>query len=75
MKRLFSTLPFIFFSVVALAQSGAWQQRVNYKMEVDMNVNTNRFTGTQRLDYWNNSPDTLRRVFFIFTLMPFVRKV
>lgn len=64
MKRLFSTLPFIFFSVVALAQSAAWQQRVNYKMEVDMNVNTNRFTGTQRLDYWNNSPDTLRRVFF-----------
>lgn len=64
MKRLFSTLPFIFFSVVALAQSGSWQQRVNYKMEVDMNVNTNRFTGTQRLDYWNNSPDTLRRVFF-----------
>lgn len=52
------------YTFFAVAQTGAWQQRVNYKMEVDMNVNTNRFTGTQRLDYWNNSPDTLRRVFF-----------
>ena len=64
MIRLLITLGFMGYSFIAMAQTGAWQQRVNYKMEVDMNVNTNRFTGTQRLDYWNNSPDTLRRVFF-----------
>ncbi|MBM3412795.1 MAG: M1 family metallopeptidase [Bacteroidetes bacterium] len=51
-------------SCFAFAQTADWQQRVNYKMEVDMNVNTNRFTGTQQLSYWNNSPDTLQRVFF-----------
>lgn len=46
------------------AQSTYWQQRVAYVMEVAMNVQTNRFTGTEKLEYWNNSPDTLSRVFF-----------
>jgi hypothetical protein len=29
-----------------------------------MNVNTNQFTGIEKIDYWNNSPDTLNRIFF-----------
>jgi hypothetical protein len=29
-----------------------------------MNVETNRFTGKQKLEYWNNSPDTLKKVFY-----------
>ena len=33
-------------------------------MDIDMNVQTNRFTGKQKLEYWNNSPDTLTRVFY-----------
>jgi len=33
-------------------------------MNIDMNVQTNRFSGKQKLDYWNNSPDTLSRVFY-----------
>jgi hypothetical protein len=33
-------------------------------MMVDMNVTTNRFTGTQKLEYTNNSPDKLDRVFY-----------
>ena len=33
-------------------------------MNIDMNVMTNRFTGKQKLEYWNNSPDTLTRVFY-----------
>jgi hypothetical protein len=33
-------------------------------MTIDMNAQTNRFTGKQKLDYWNNSPDTLTRVFY-----------
>jgi len=46
------------------AQPDRWQQRVKYDMDVDMNVNTNRLTGRQKLEYWNNSPDTLHRVFY-----------
>ena len=41
-----------------------WQQRVKYAMDIDMNVETNRFTGKQKLEYWNNSPDTLTKVFY-----------
>ncbi len=41
-----------------------WQQHVDYKMEVSMDVKTYRYTGTQELVYTNNSPDTLKRVFY-----------
>jgi len=33
-------------------------------MTIDMDVNTNRFTGRQKLEYTNNSPDVLNRVFY-----------
>jgi hypothetical protein len=49
---------------IACAQSGYWQQRVKYVMDIDMNVATNRFLGKQQLAYTNNSPDTLRKVFY-----------
>ena len=44
--------------------SDRWQQRVKYTMNVSMDVQTNRFTGSQTLVYTNNSPDTLFRVFY-----------
>jgi len=46
------------------AQPDRWQQHVKYTMEVNMDVSTNRFSGTQKLEYTNNSPDTLNRVFY-----------
>ncbi len=52
------------FSLNAQNASDYWQQRVEYEMEIDMNVTTNRFTGDQKLTYYNNSPDTLNRVFY-----------
>lgn len=45
-------------------KQGYWQQAVEYEMEIDMNVETNQFDGTQTLTYHNNSPDTLDRVFY-----------
>ncbi|MBC7873305.1 MAG: M1 family metallopeptidase [Ferruginibacter sp.] len=53
------SLPFL-----SNAQPGRWQQRVKYTMNIDMNVQTNQFTGKQKLEYWNNSPDTLNKVFY-----------
>ncbi len=41
-----------------------WQQKVDYTMSVKMDVKTFRFEGTQQLIYKNNSPDTLRQVFY-----------
>ncbi len=46
------------------AQADRWQQRAEYTMSVDMDVSTHRFAGTQKLIYYNNSPDTLTRVFY-----------
>lgn len=43
---------------------GYWQQHVDYKMEVNMDVKTYQYKGKQTLVYTNNSPDTLKRVFF-----------
>ena len=60
---LFFILIFCFSSVL-FAQPDRWQQRVKYNMNVDVDVNTNRFTGIQKLEYTNNSPDKLNRVFF-----------
>ena len=41
-----------------------WQQAVKYNMNIDMDVNTNRFTGKQKLEYSNNSPVALKKVFY-----------
>ncbi len=65
MKLLLLVLLSIFsFPFFSLAQSTYWQQKVDYKMEVRLDVKTNRLTGKQHLTYWNNSPDTLHKVFF-----------
>ena len=60
---LFSALLFQLSSAI-YAQSDRWQQRVKYTMSINMNVQTNQFTGKQKLEYTNNSPDTLTRVFY-----------
>jgi hypothetical protein len=48
----------------AAQSSDRWQQHVKYTMDVDMDATTNRFTGKQKLEYTNNSPDTLSKVFY-----------
>ncbi|WP_293891914.1 M1 family metallopeptidase [Flavobacterium sp.] len=59
-------LGFTLLSITSVsAQSkGYWQQKVDYKMEVSMDVKTYRYTGKQKLVYTNNSSDTLRRVYY-----------
>ncbi len=64
MKKTLFSLALITLSCVALAQPDRWQQRVKYTMNVKMDVSTNRFSGTEVLQYSNNSPDTLYRVFY-----------
>ena len=43
---------------------GYWQQHVDYKMEIDMDVNSFQYKGKQKLVYTNNSPDVLNRVYY-----------
>jgi hypothetical protein len=65
MKKIF-LISFISLSFGSLfAQSSAyWQQQVDYKMDVVMNVKNYQYKGKQELVYTNNSPDTLKRVFY-----------
>jgi hypothetical protein len=46
------------------AQPERWQQKIKYTIDVDVNVLSNQFKGTEKIDYLNNSPDTLNRLFF-----------
>ncbi len=63
-KRWFFSMMMVTMALSVSAQPDRWQQRVKYTMNIDMNVQTNRFTGKQKLEYTNNSPDTLTRVFY-----------
>lgn len=62
-KLLIVSLFTLFISAIATAQSDRWQQRIKYNIDVKMDVVTNRFAGTEKLEYTNNSPDTLKRLF------------
>ena len=60
------TLLFILLgsAVLAQPQPGYWQQQAKYTMNVDVDVKSFRYSGTQELIYTNKSPDTLKRVFY-----------
>ena len=62
-KSLFG-LFLLLTSLLTFAQTGRFQQAVDYQMDVKMDVQKNQYTGTQVLKYTNNSPDTLKRVFY-----------
>ncbi|MEZ4944198.1 MAG: M1 family metallopeptidase [Cyclobacteriaceae bacterium] len=63
MKR-FLLLPLLALSCTLFAQDYRWQQRVEYKMNVALDVKTHKVTGDQELVYHNNSNDTLRKVYY-----------
>jgi hypothetical protein len=63
-KEILALLAFCLYLQTTLGQPDRWQQRVKYVMNVDVDVTLNRFKGKQRLEYTNNSPDTLNRVFY-----------
>ncbi len=63
-KKILSTLLVAFLVLEAQAQTARWQQRAEYQMEIDMDVETNRLKGTQTITYFNNSPDTLYNLYY-----------
>ena len=65
MHKFSLTITFLsLFIATAIAQPTRWQQRVKYTMNIDVDAVTNRFTGRQKLEYTNNSPDVLKKVFY-----------
>ena len=63
-KLLFFLVLNFAFLIFINAQPERWQQRVKYNMNVDVDVQTNIINGTQKLEYTNNSPDKLTKVYF-----------
>ena len=59
--RCFTTMVGLFPGLLLHAQCDRWQQRIRCEMAVDLDVKTHRFTGSEKLVYQNNSPDTLRQ--------------
>jgi Peptidase family M1 domain len=54
----------VFICTSVFAQPERWQQKVKYKMDVDFAIKKHQFTGVQNLEFTNNSPDTLYKVFY-----------
>ncbi|MFT4722316.1 MAG: hypothetical protein ACI897_000391, partial [Flavobacteriales bacterium] len=54
MKLKLIALSFILLSsILSTAQTTRWQQAMSCEMDIDMDVETHRFTGTQKLVYTN----------------------
>ena len=49
--------------MVVFSQSN-WQQHVEYYMDIKMDVSDFTFKGDQKLVYTNNSPDTIKKVYY-----------
>ena len=43
---------------------GYWQQYVHYTMDIDMDTKNHQYAGKQKLEYKNNSHDTLTKVYY-----------
>ncbi len=55
---------FLAVSTLLFAQDGYWQQSISYEMDVALNTNNHQVMGTQKVTYTNNSPDTLREMYY-----------
>ena len=64
MKNKFLVAILAITTLTCKAQYSYWQQKVEYTMDIDFNETNHQYTGKQKLVYYNNSPDTLTKVFY-----------
>jgi hypothetical protein len=50
--------------ISASAQSGYWQQKAQYSIDVDINHKNHTINGQEKIVYTNHSPDTLNKIYF-----------
>jgi len=63
MKNLFLLL-LIFAPCSPLFAEEYWQQHVHYSISCTLNTSEHTIDGSETLEYTNNSPDTLKEVYF-----------
>jgi len=61
-KKIFFFI-FLFFHFQSFSNN-YWQQRVEYKININFDHENHQFFGEQNLTYYNNSNDTINKVFF-----------
>jgi Peptidase family M1 domain len=64
MKKMISATLLTLLLHPAICQDFRWQQRAEYTMEVLLDTKTHKLTGEQQIVYYNNSPDTLTKVYY-----------
>ena len=62
--KIYLTISAICISLISFSQPDRWQQHVNYKMDVTVDAENNALKGKQKLEYTNNSPDTLHVIYY-----------
>lgn len=64
MKKCLFLIIFFLSITITSQNTSYWQQKADYIMSIDMNVANYQYNGKQQLLYTNNSPDTLKTVFY-----------
>ncbi|MFT5075522.1 MAG: hypothetical protein ACJAX7_001516 [Saprospiraceae bacterium] len=66
MKIVLNIVLLFVATITSFAQNNTsyWQQKVSYKMDIDFDIEKHQYQGNQELVYTNNSPDTLRKVYY-----------
>ncbi|MEO7765819.1 MAG: M1 family metallopeptidase, partial [Ferruginibacter sp.] len=64
MKKLFLLFVCCCCVLYATPQKSYWQQQVDFKIDVVLNDKENTLEGFVKMDYYNNSPDTLYYIWF-----------
>ncbi|MEO0404647.1 MAG: M1 family metallopeptidase, partial [Bacteroidota bacterium] len=63
-RNLIVLAALLMMSFSAISQQQRWQQKVSYKMDIEMDVDQHQYHGKQELVYTNNSPEVLDKVFY-----------
>ncbi len=63
-SRVKYLIPILIFSISYSAHGQYWQQHVDYRIDVQLNEKEKTLQGFERLVYSNNSPDTLKFIWF-----------
>ena len=64
MKKICLFITLALFGSIALGQQKYWQQQVNFIIDVRLNDTAHTIDGFEKIDYTNNSPDTLYYIWF-----------
>ena len=64
LKKLITLSATICLLSIANCQLNYWQQQVNYTIDISLNDKEHTLDGFEKIEYINNSPDTLRFIWF-----------